>query len=163
MVSSSPTSFFKIHFFNGAKSRNKIFHQRANDQNDFVSNLAIRHIQRHRKIRWRASRLFTILQCNISSQCKAKWSLMAIAQPTRDCAANRSSLSNGVVQLTSRYKQILLPPLNFFFATQVLLCSFVSWKCFQVCRYITLELDKLLFQICVVVLHFVKVNTRNCL
>ena len=47
-----------------------------------------------------------------------KSSPTAITQPTRDCAANRSSLSNGVVQLTSRYKQILLPPLNFFFATQ---------------------------------------------
>ena len=66
VVSSSPTSVFKIHFFNGTKSRNKIFHPRANDQNAFVSNLAILHIQRHRKIRRRASRLFTILQCNIS-------------------------------------------------------------------------------------------------
>ena len=102
--------------------------------------------------------IFTILQCYISSQHKTKSSPMAVAQPTRDCAANRSSLSNGAVQFTSRYKQILLPPLNFFFTTQVLLCSFVSWKYFQVCHYITL--DKLLFQICVVVLHFVKVNTR---
>ena len=102
--------------------------------------------------------IFTTLQCNISSQHKTKSSQTAITQPTHDCAANRSSLSNGAVQLTSRCKQILLPPLNFFFATQVLLCSFASWKCFQVCRYITL--DKLLFQICVVVLHFVKVNTR---
>jgi len=47
-----------------------------------------------------------------------------------------------------------------FFATQVLLCSFVSWKCFQGCRYITLE--KLLFQVCVVVLHW-QVNTRKFL
>jgi len=91
VVSSSPTSFVKIHFFNGTKSRNKILHHRANDQNAFVSNLAIHHIQRHRKIRRRASSLFTILQCNISSQNKTKWSLMAIAQPTHDCAANRSS------------------------------------------------------------------------
>jgi len=56
VVSSSPTSFFKIHFFNGTKSRNKIFHHRANDQNAFVSNLAILHIQSQRKIRRRASR-----------------------------------------------------------------------------------------------------------
>jgi len=42
----------------------------------------------------------------------------------------------------------------------VLLCSFVSWKCFQVCRYITL--DKLLFQICVVVLHFVLSQHEQC-
>ena len=56
VVSSFPTSFFKIHFFNGTKSRNKIFHHRANDQNAFVSNLAILHIQRQRKIRRRASR-----------------------------------------------------------------------------------------------------------
>jgi len=105
--------------------------------------------------------IFTILQCNISSQHKTKSSLTSITKPTRDCAANRSSLSNDVVQLTSRYEQILLPPLNFFFATQVLLCSFVSWKCFQLCRYITS--DKLLLQICVVILHFVKVNTRNFL
>jgi len=39
---------------------------------------------------------------------------MAIAQPTRDCAANRLALSNGVVQLTARYKQIILPPVKFF-------------------------------------------------
>jgi len=45
----------------------------------------------NRKICRRASRLFTILQCNISAQHKTKWSLMAIEQPTRDCAANRSS------------------------------------------------------------------------
>jgi len=56
VVSSSPTSFFKIHFFNGTKSRNKIFHHWANDQNAFVSNLAILHIQTQRKIRRRASR-----------------------------------------------------------------------------------------------------------
>ena len=105
--------------------------------------------------------IFTILQCNISLQHKTKSSLTSITKPTRDCAANRSSLSNDVVQLTSRYEQILLSPLNFFFATQVLLCSFVSWKCFQLCRYITS--DKLLFQIWVVILHFVKVNTRNFL
>jgi len=42
--------------FNGIKSRNRILHHRANDQNAFVSNLAILHIQRHRKIRRRASR-----------------------------------------------------------------------------------------------------------
>ena len=59
--------------------------------------------------------IFMILQCNISSQHKTKHSPTAIAQPTRDCAANQSSLSNGVVQLTSRYKHIFLPPLNFFF------------------------------------------------
>ena len=91
MVSSSPTRFFKVHFFNGTKARNKFFHHRANNQNAFVSNLAILHIQWHRKMRRRASRLFTILQCNISSQYETKWTLMAIAQPTRDCAANRSS------------------------------------------------------------------------
>jgi len=56
VVSSSPTSVFKIHFFNGTKSRNKLFHHRANDQNALVSNLAILHIQRQRKIRRRASR-----------------------------------------------------------------------------------------------------------
>ena len=85
-----------------------------------------------------------ILQCNISSQDKTKSSPTAIAQPTRDCAANQSSLTNSVVQLTSRYKQIFLPPLKFIFSQRkYILCSFVSWKCFQVCRYITL--DKLLF------------------
>jgi len=57
VVSSSPKIFFKIHFFNGTNSRNNFFHHRANDQNAFVSNLAILHVQRHRKIRWRASRL----------------------------------------------------------------------------------------------------------
>jgi len=56
VVSSLPTSFFKIHLFNGTKSRNKIFHHRANDQNAFVSNLAILHIQKLRTIRRRASR-----------------------------------------------------------------------------------------------------------
>jgi len=45
----------RINFFNGTKSRNEIFHRRAKDQNAFVSNLAILHIQRHRKIRRRAS------------------------------------------------------------------------------------------------------------
>ena len=44
--------------------------------------------------------IFTILQCNISSQNKTKSSPTAIAQPTRDCAPNRSSPSNGVVKLT---------------------------------------------------------------
>jgi len=58
--------------------------------------------------------VFTILQCNISSQHKTKSSPTAITQPTRDCAPNRSSLSNGLVQLASRYKKILLPPLHFF-------------------------------------------------
>jgi len=41
---------------NGTKSRNRIFHHRANDQNVSVSNMAVLHIQRHRKIRRRASR-----------------------------------------------------------------------------------------------------------
>jgi len=45
----------KFTFF-GTKSRNKIFHYRANDQNTFVSNLAILHIQKQLKIRRRASR-----------------------------------------------------------------------------------------------------------
>ena len=45
----------RIHFFNGTKLRNEIFHHRANEQKAFVSNLAILHIQRHRKIRRRAS------------------------------------------------------------------------------------------------------------
>jgi len=103
--------------------------------------------------------IFTILQCNISSQHKTKSSPTAIPQATRDCAANRTSLSNSVVKLTARCKQILLATCKIFFATQVLLCLFLSWRCFQVCRYITL--DKLLFQICVVVLHSVYVNTRN--
>jgi len=39
---------------------------------------------------------------------------MAVAQPTRDCAAIRSSLSNGEVQLTARFKQIFLPPVKTF-------------------------------------------------
>ena len=39
---------------------------------------------------------------------------MAIAQPTRDCAANRSSFSKTIVKLTARCKQIFLPPANFF-------------------------------------------------
>jgi len=39
---------------------------------------------------------------------------MDVAQPTRNYAANRSSLSNGVVQLTALYKQIFLPPVSFF-------------------------------------------------
>ena len=51
---------------------------------------------------------------------------MDVAQPTRICAANRSSLSNGAVQLTALYKQIFLPPVNFF-ATQVLLYSRVVY------------------------------------
>jgi len=59
-------------FFNGTKSRNKLFHRRVNDQNAFASNLAILHNQRHRKKRRRASIFFTILQCNISSQDKTK-------------------------------------------------------------------------------------------
>jgi len=42
---------------------------------------------------------------------------MAVAQPTRDCAANRLSLSNGVVQLTARHKQIFFPLVNFFRST----------------------------------------------
>ena len=39
--------------------------------------------------------------------------------------SNRSSLSNGVVQLTSRYKQVFLPPLKFIFcnaSTFVFVC-----------------------------------------
>ena len=63
--------------FNGTKSRNRIFHRRANDQNAFVSNLVILHTQRHWKIRRRASTLFTILQCNISSQHKTKQSWLS--------------------------------------------------------------------------------------
>jgi len=39
---------------------------------------------------------------------------MDVAQPTRNCAANRSSLSNGAVQLTALYKQIFLPPVNIY-------------------------------------------------
>jgi len=47
-------------------------------------------------------------------QHETKSSPTAIAQPTRDCAANPSSLSNSVVQLTARHKQIFLPPVTFF-------------------------------------------------
>jgi len=43
--------------------------------------------------------IFTILQCNIIAE-RTKSSPTAIAQPTRDCAANRSSPSNCVVKLT---------------------------------------------------------------
>ena len=70
--------------------------------------------------------IFTILQCNIPSQHKTKSSPTAIPQPTRDCAANRSSLSKGVVKLTARCKQIL-------FAT----CKiFSQGKCFCVCWFL---------------------------
>ena len=61
VVSSSPTSFFNATLRRNGFTflRNKItkrnVHHRANDQNDFVSNLAILHIQRHRKTRRRAS------------------------------------------------------------------------------------------------------------
>ena len=52
---------------------------------------------------------------------------MAIAQPTRDCAANRLAPSNGVVQLTARYKQSFLPPVKCFLnGSAFLLESFVS-------------------------------------
>jgi len=76
----------------------------------------------YQKIRRRSSRLFTILRSIISSQHKTKQSPIPVAKSSRGCAANRLSISNGVVQLTSRYKQICLQPV-IFFATQVLLCS----------------------------------------
>ena len=157
MVSTSPTSFF-----NAALRRNRFTFQRHKIKKQNLPSpsewserfgLESGDTSHSKTLKDTSTcfQIFTILQSNISLQHETKSSPTAIAQPTRDCAANRSSLSNSVVQLTSRYKQIFLPPLKFIFS-QVLLCSFVSWKRFEVCRYITL--DKLLFQICVVVLHF---------
>jgi len=52
---------------------------------------------------------------------------MAIAQPTRDCAANRLALTSGLVQLTARYKQSFLPPVKCFLnGSTFLFESFVS-------------------------------------
>ena len=121
VVSSSPTSFF-----NAALSRNRFTFQRhkIKKQNlpspsEWSERFGLEsgdtpHSKTPKDTSTRFQ-IFMILQCNISSQHKTKSSPTAIAQRTRDCTANQSYLSNGVVQLTPRYKQIFLPPLKFIF------------------------------------------------
>ena len=75
---------------------------------------------------WTCFQIFTILQLNISSQHKTESSPTAIAQPTRNCAANRSSLSNDVARVMSRYKQISLPPLKIFFRNAFVFVCFLK-------------------------------------
>jgi len=119
-VSNSPTSFF-----NATLGRNGFTFLKAQN-NDTKSSIPSEWSERFWFESGDASlsktpedtstcfQIFTILQRKIASQHKTKWSPMAITQPTRDCAANRSSFSNGVVKLTARCIQIFLPPVKFF-------------------------------------------------